>query len=483
MFGMGSGLWSTQQLADPIFALDPLAWYDPSDRGTLFQDAAGLVPVVAAGDPVRLMQDKSGNGYHLVANSDAARPTYETDGRRHWLSATDDQPMSSSSPLPFSENAFNCTAFRLTTFAGSAPQPFRNRGNTNAPDTRHPMVSLSQSEPNRIGMIFGSHASQDLNYSVLDADMVVSGFADGGARSQNANGWEMQEVGQGLLTDGNTQPVAIMQGGFRGRFYGAVQVNRVPSPNEILAVRAHYAEKSGGIGSLTAPERITPVALYDPSDTSTLFQDLAGTIPATGLGDPVRLMLDKSGNGHHVMAPSDAARPTLRAGAGRTWLKFIDGQSLVGASALPFSENVFNCTAFRLAEFGASPPHPFRNRGNTSGADTRHPLISMSEDEPNRVSMIFGANPGQDLGFSVVGEDIVISGYASADVRNQNANGVSLDETGHATLTDGNTLPVSIGANGFLGRFYGAVQANAIPTPDEIAAIRNFYSVKSGGTA
>ena len=34
-------------------------------------------------------------------------------------------------------------------------------------------------------------------------------------------------------------------------------------------------------------------AWYDPSDLSTLFQDAAGTIPVTGTGQPVGLMLDK----------------------------------------------------------------------------------------------------------------------------------------------------------------------------------------------
>jgi hypothetical protein len=54
-------------------------------------------------------------------------------------------------------------------------------------------------------------------------------------------------------------------------------------------------------------------AWYDPSDLSTLFQNAAGTTPVTGVEQPVRLMLDKSGRGNHATAPSDAARPVLRA--------------------------------------------------------------------------------------------------------------------------------------------------------------------------
>ena len=54
-------------------------------------------------------------------------------------------------------------------------------------------------------------------------------------------------------------------------------------------------------------------AWYDPSDYSTLFQDSAGATPVTAVEQSVRLMRDKSGNGNHATAPSDASRPVLRA--------------------------------------------------------------------------------------------------------------------------------------------------------------------------
>lgn len=56
-----------------------------------------------------------------------------------------------------------------------------------------------------------------------------------------------------------------------------------------------------------------PGVWYDPSDLSTLFQDVAGTIPVTGVEQPVGLMLDKSGRGNHASQPTTTARPILRA--------------------------------------------------------------------------------------------------------------------------------------------------------------------------
>jgi len=49
------------------------AWYDPSDRATLFQDAAGTTPVTAVEQPVGLVLDKSRGlvlGSELVTNGD-----------------------------------------------------------------------------------------------------------------------------------------------------------------------------------------------------------------------------------------------------------------------------------------------------------------------------------------------------------------------------------------------------------------------------
>lgn len=53
-----------------------------------------------------------------------------------------------------------------------------------------------------------------------------------------------------------------------------------------------------------------PGVWYDPSDLSSMYQDAAGTIPAV-YGQPVGLILDKSGNGNHASQSIATARPTL----------------------------------------------------------------------------------------------------------------------------------------------------------------------------
>jgi hypothetical protein len=56
------------------------AWYDPSDRGTLFRDTGGTVPVTADGQRVSRVLDKSGNGHHLVQQLNDNRPYYRSAG-------------------------------------------------------------------------------------------------------------------------------------------------------------------------------------------------------------------------------------------------------------------------------------------------------------------------------------------------------------------------------------------------------------------
>lgn len=61
-------------------------WYDPSDLSSMFQDAAGTIPVTAAGDPVGRISDKSGRGNHATQSTSTSRPLLQQDGTgRYYL--------------------------------------------------------------------------------------------------------------------------------------------------------------------------------------------------------------------------------------------------------------------------------------------------------------------------------------------------------------------------------------------------------------
>lgn len=66
---------------------------------------------------------------------------------------------------------------------------------------------------------------------------------------------------------------------------------------------------------------------FDISDLATLFQDTAGTVPVTADGDPVALILDKSGNDKHAIQSSSSLRPTYRTSGGLHWLESAGGSN------------------------------------------------------------------------------------------------------------------------------------------------------------
>lgn len=245
---LGLGLTRTKAIWAPS-VLEPVVWYDPSDLSTLFQDAAGTIPVASVGDPVGRVEDRSGNGFHLTASSDAARPTYQASGGFSWLEFDGvDDKLSTAGVLPFSTQSFNCIAFRATSLANSSfPHVVRHRGNGNVDSERHPLLFLDQTDPQDVRLTYGASASPiTLASSVLNRDMVASVWANGTARLAEIDGQSLSTT-EGTLLDGGTGPFEISGGNmFTGRFYGLVQVNAVPPASQIAATRQWFAERSGG---------------------------------------------------------------------------------------------------------------------------------------------------------------------------------------------------------------------------------------------
>ena len=105
-------------------------------------------------------------------------------------------------------------------------------------------------------------------------------------------------------------------------------------------------------------------AWYDPSDTTTLFQDSAGTTPVTASGQPVGLMLDKSGRGNHATQPTAGSRPIYRRGDSRgvvnllTWSEAFDNAAWVKGSNSTVMPNT------TLAPDGSMTGDTYQNTGN-----------------------------------------------------------------------------------------------------------------------
>ena len=78
---------------------------------------------------------------------------------------------------------------------------------------------------------------------------------------------------------------------------------------------------------------------YDPNDLSTMFQNSAGTIPVTAAGQPVGLLLDKSGRNNPAYQTTSSARPILRQNAttGAYYLEFDGGDDFLQTSNIDFT--------------------------------------------------------------------------------------------------------------------------------------------------
>lgn len=92
----------------------------------------------------------------------------------------------------------------------------------------------------------------------------------------------------------------------------------------------------------------------DPSDTETLFQNSDGTIPVTANGDPIGLVLDKTGNNYDLKQTVSASRPKLLNG-GIVFDKVDDALTLT-VPAGGITGTLFLATTRGTASYGVSMP-------------------------------------------------------------------------------------------------------------------------------
>ena len=78
---------------------------------------------------------------------------------------------------------------------------------------------------------------------------------------------------------------------------------------------------------------------YDTNDLSTMFQDAAGTVPVTAVGQPVGLVKDKSGRNNHAYQTNAASRPLLQRNAttGAYYLAFDGTDDFLVTNSINFT--------------------------------------------------------------------------------------------------------------------------------------------------
>lgn len=236
--------------------------------------------------------------------------------------------------------------------------------------------------------------------------------------------------------------------------------------------------------------------IYDPNDLTTLWQDAAGTIPVTAAGQPVGLMLDKSGRGNHAFQPTAASRPMLRQNAttGAYYLETDGSDDWMQTNAIDFTgtDKVSVFTGVRklsdvagglVCELGVSAMTTdgafalLAPRG-TSGSDfsviSRGSVgVQISSGAiPAPVSAVFSAS------FNIA------AAAAKRIVQRHNGAVIATSESLQGTGNYGN-YPLYLFRRGgtslpFSGHFYGLVIVGRLTTDAETRNVERLYANKTG---
>jgi hypothetical protein len=229
------------------------------------------------------------------------------------------------------------------------------------------------------------------------------------------------------------------------------------------------------------------LALYDPSDITTLFQDTGGTIPVTADGQNVRYIRDKSTNGYHAAVASGATM-VYRSVGGKEYLEFNATVLRVSIPAAANQSQLMACFGFQSNSTANDVPLAMST--TSGGGGTRALIFQLSSGS----SIVYGNNAGITFGTHpvAINTDQVITCWfdgtqASANDRTRlRVNGVDRARTTGSVA--GTTTPGSInldfpsiaaGAGDVVGNFYGLAIYNAVLTGADLDLLEEYMAERA----
>lgn len=257
--------------------------------------------------------------------------------------------------------------------------------------------------------------------------------------------------------------------------------------------RPSFAFKTFGFGANFDPLDLfaggKQGVIYDPSDKSTLFQDVAGTVPVTKDGDPVALMRDKSGNGNHAVQTTSAARPIYKTDGISHRLAFdgIDDHLLFNKNTFLADKSQVIMTAHSLLEVGLYP-------SVISGLSTDAGLEQFHFDATAQRRVFVVTGTGNSAGNSAAALSLntaivrTTNWSRSAGVATDTVNRTGVFTTSPAQVNALLTLPTDYQSMGRIldlyanMDFYGIVAISDDLSPTAIADVEQYLASKSGVT-
>ena len=222
----------------------------------------------------------------------------------------------------------------------------------------------------------------------------------------------------------------------------------------------------------------TEGAWYDPSDLSTLFQDSAGTIPVTSDGDPVGLMLDKSGNGNHASQAISSARPIYRTDGTYHWLDCdgVDDHFKLSGMVLRFEQTV--------AIIGSRSDSNVFSEGQYFGwrPNGVERFYAFSKGIAKNIAIQLDANTGIDIVRSFRWDDPGFSLEFDRVVHVSDSDSITGDIEIRSFLGGSGGDDIDSVTNFFKGRFYGGVIAVRAVDDSAVSYTEEYIAEKSGVT-
>ncbi|HAC56811.1 MAG TPA: hypothetical protein DCF73_00500 [Rhodobiaceae bacterium] len=233
-------------------------WYDPSDISTLFQDAAGTIPVTAYGQPVGRILDKSGNGIHATQSTSSARPLWQedTNGKPGLkFDAVNDFLVTSSINLSAVDSQFTCAGVRKLSDATTAILCEFGDAGTGGQNGNF-SIAAPFNASNRFASFSegtaGNWATTTSFPAPVSAVVTAQGKISSDTNILRINGVQVaQNTGdQGTGNYGNHPLYIGCRGGSSLWFNGflhqlVIRGGALPDAAELAAVEAYFATKSG----------------------------------------------------------------------------------------------------------------------------------------------------------------------------------------------------------------------------------------------
>ena len=259
---------------------------------------------------------------------------------------------------------------------------------------------------------------------------------------------------------------------------------------DILMVAA--TQGGGGTAAFT-PLSLAPIAWYDPSDISTLFQTGTRAAPGaavTASGDPVGLMLDKSGNNNDAVQATAAARPLYTVAGAVKYLLFDGVDDRLQATMTAITGSIIAGVAAGRASTGTGAFARFfcsynNASGSSAGGTTDH-CHAVSNFDNSAFGPAHQNVYTPSIALAIDTDGVL---FGDLDATNQRA---KLDAGAFSTAAHGVTPALNAdrigifsdvgGGNPQKGRFHGGLVINRLLTLAEANNLATHFGAKQGRT-